>query len=49
MMNFLMQVIEGLCLKTRKVDNEKNHKISHLCFIAKYLFEFMAAINLVTI
>lgn len=48
-----MQVIEGLCLKTRKVDNEKkkiNHKISPSCLIAKNLFELMAAIkfNLVT-
>lgn len=45
-----MQVIKGLCLKTRKVDNEKNHKVSPSCLIAKNLFKLIAAIkfNLVT-
>lgn len=50
MKNFLMQVTKHLCLKTRKVGNEKNDKISPSCLIAKNLFELMAAIkfNLVT-
>lgn len=53
MKNFLMQVIKGLCLKARKVDNKrkkKNHEISPSCLIAKNLFKLIAAIkfNLVT-
>lgn len=43
MKNVFMQVIKGLCLKTRKVDNKKKSKIFASCLIAKNLFKLIAA------